>query len=286
MKLTDITVLVAVDADYLDKFMAVYRTWLRFKPEINQMPMVIMVDDALVGPRDPNATAEDVIGHALETPIGRSLLSIQMARAIRGSLEAGNASRFPPIDVVPWAMPEAETQREKMLTSLVWGAAEHVKTPWYLKIDADAVATRSCEWIKDSWFLPDRTGREPVFITNSWGYTKPATFLDSLDEWAETVPELASGRKLPRTLSDDKTRAYHKRIISWLFFGNTAWTKEVVALLKTKKLPVPSQDTFLHYCAYRMEKHCVTDRMKKLGWDHLGRRRLSRIVSECERLMA
>ncbi len=69
-----------------------------------------------------------------------------------------------------------------MLTGLVF-AAQEVETPWYLKIDTDVVATPCRRWLDPRWFEPDAKGRPCAFIASPWSYTKPAEWIDRLEEW-------------------------------------------------------------------------------------------------------
>jgi hypothetical protein len=243
---------VAVDEGYIEKLSWTYATWMHFKKEMRSMPLVVLFD---------------------EDSLNESSKSFDVFSKHEGGLT-----------LVPWRMDNAESQREKMLSSLVFGIPDVVKTPWYLKIDADTIANSNRKWIDPGWFTKVG-GERPAFVTNSWNYTKPAIWIDQLNEWADKVDQLKNYPDVEYTISDDGKRAYHSRIISWLFFGNTEWTKNVVSLLDEKRMPVPSQDTFLHFCAQRSQHHYVTARMSRNGWGHAGRKKTHWIANECMRLI-
>lgn len=250
----DITIVTGIDIGYIDKLLATYETWKHFKPEVLKMPMRVVYDTATL---------------ALD---GRRMR--RLAKAARRQAD---------FQFVPWEG-EYPSQREKMLTALTFAPTTDVPTPWYLKIDADTVATRTAKWIDDAWF-EEKDGETPAFVTNPWNYTKPASFITRLQDWGDQQPGLKDHPRLQIEYSPDDRRAYHKRIISWLFFGNVAWTREVVGTLPTRNLPVPSQDTFLWYCAARTDRRYVTHKMRRCGWGHMGRTSTSAIADECRSLI-
>jgi hypothetical protein len=261
LKPEDITLLTAIDAGYIDKLLATYETWTHFHPEVTRMPMIVLHD------------AEQLVPHGP-----------RMRRLARMAARAKQAD----FRYVAWDG-EYETQREKMLTGLTFAPELQVQTPWYLKIDADTVATKRCEWIQDEWFEPikyhDTLSLPPAFVTNPWHYTKPAEFLDRLDDWGDDVWAMGDSDRLNIAHEPGARRAYHSRIISWLFFGNTEWTKLITGLLEDRRLPVPSQDTFLWYCAARGGRRYRTLKMRKYGWGHMGRRKNHEIAEKCRNLI-
>lgn len=234
MKLEDITLVLGVDAAHLEELRLVWPTWMRFKPELRSMPCVVFYDAGQVGPDDLTFLNE-----------------------------------HPQVRFVTWDLPHAESQREKMLTGFVHVPAREVRTPWYLKLDTDAIATEEGEWIKPEWFEPDGNGELPVFVAPGWSYSKPRYILDVLDDWADREPAFAGTRRLNAPYSSESLIVRHPRIISWLFFGRTDWTREVAKLCgKDGRMPVASQDTFMFYCAERQGRPYVRMRMTKYGWEH------------------
>jgi len=245
MELGNITLVLGVDALHLEELRHTWPTWMRFKPELLQMPVIVFYDPEEMGPEDGNFLHE-----------------------------------HPNLRWVPWQMPEAQTQREKMITAWVHVPAMEVKTEWYLKLDTDVVATGAGDWIRDEWFQANADGELPVFVSSRWGYSKPAHVVDLLDDWADDVPELAQFPRLNLPREEGATRVRHKRIISWIFFGRTAWTAEVVRWLRPeRRLPHPSQDTFLFYCAERGGRHYVRDRMSDYGWQHARPSKIRELIS-------
>ncbi len=244
--LANLTLLIAVDDNSSKQLALTWDTWLKFRPEIKRIPVVVIHDHRF----DP-----------MNTPLEK-------------------LSQHSNIRFVPWCLPEAESQREQMLTAFVRVAAEEIQTAWYLKLDCDVVAMEESDWIDPAWFAPDDKGRLPAFIASPWGYTKPADALAKLDDWGDSVPELQEHPRLTISYEPGSRLVRHPRIISWCFFGNTQWTKTVAAYAPGR-LPVPSQDTYLFYCAARRNDYFVRAKMSHRGWKHVSRfRRLARTCRE------
>jgi hypothetical protein len=245
-RLPALTLVVAVDDRSIVKLRHTWPTWMRHKPELREMP-VLLIHDASVDPAKEDCAL---------------------------------FREHPCLRFVPWEMPDALDQRERMLTALVKVPAFEVTTPWYLKLDVDVVATRSGAWIEPDWFLPDELGRSPAFISSPWGYTKPANALERLDDWGDTNPHLSSWPRLNLPFEEKAECVAHPRIISWCFFGKTAWTREVVEY-SPHRLPCPSQDTYLFYCAARRGDRMIRTRMSRYGWEHISAS-LRRLKRECQ----
>ncbi len=239
MKLEDITLILGADAAHLEELKLVWPGWMRFKPELRAMPCVVFYDAAQVAPEDMAFMS----GH-------------------------------PQVRFVPWDLPNAHSQREKMLTGFVHVPAREVQTPWYLKLDTDVVATGPGLWLNPEWFAANEAGELPVLIAPGWKYSKPRYVMDVLDDWADGLPAFAGTRRLDLPYTSESSMVRHPRIISWLFFGRTDWTREVAALCGPDgRMPVPSQDTFMSYCAVRMGLHHVRAKMSPFGWKHQRPRR-------------
>jgi len=226
---------LGVDAKHLRELRWVWPTWTRYKPELREMPCVVFYDPAQV--------REDEMSF------------------LRDHLQV----RF-----VAWSLPHARSQREKMLTGFLHVPAREVRTPWYLKLDTDVIATGPGEWIKPEWFDADEQGELPVFIASTWGYSKPRYVMDLLDDWADGVIAFAGTSRLNLPYSSAAPKIRHPRIISWIFFGRTDWTREMTALLGTDgRMPFPSQDSFMFYCAQRLGCRQVREKMSEHCWAHL-----------------
>lgn len=238
--LRELTTVVAVDAEHLHELRIVWPTWVRHRPELLEIPLILICDGDI--PQDEWEQKLEFVVHAKRR-------------------------------LVPWTMPGV-SQREKMLTGLVHVTAEFVETRWYLKLDTDTVAIPANRWLDPEWFLPDEHGRQPVFVASPWRYTKPADAILRLDEWADQTAELRTFPRLNLHPQPHASAVAHSRIISWCFFGNTEWTRKM-AKLSPGRLPVPSQDTFLWYCAARQNQFYRQVRMSRFGWKHRrGKRKL------------
>jgi hypothetical protein len=246
MNLRDITLVLGVDAGHLEELRWAWASWLQFKPEILQMPLLVFYD------------AEQM------TPDQATFLM-----------------RHPAIRWVPWAWTGGRNQREKMITGFVHISATEVTTPWYLKLDTDTMATREGPWLEPAWFNPDSHGRLPVFIASKWPYTKPRYAMDLLDDWGDSIPPLSEHPRLNLPYSSESNVIRHQRIISWFFIGNTEWTRAVYRWLgPEKRLPLPSQDTFLFYCAARQRQHYIRKRIGHYGWAHVRFRKLKHMAQQ------
>lgn len=244
MNFGEITLLLGLDWRHLQELRWTWPTWVRFKPELLQMPAVVFYDAEQIDPARVTFLKE-----------------------------------HPNVRWIPWQLVSARDQREKMITGFVHVPCEHVETQWYLKLDTDAVATGSGPWIKDEWFDADQRGRVPVIISSRWGYTKPRYLLDLLDDWGDRIPRLARFPRLDIPYSSESKSVHHRRIISWIFFARTDWTRQVVSWLSADmRLPHPSQDTFLFYCAKRSRKRIIRERMGKFNWCHTSFSRIKTIV--------
>jgi hypothetical protein len=242
----DCTLVLGLDRAHLEELRWTWPTWMRFKPELREMPAIIFYDATQISPADAPFTSE-----------------------------------HPNVRWLPWHLPGAASQREKMITGFVQVPAREVRTPWYLKLDTDAVATQPGPWIDPAWFAPGGKGRVAVIVSARWGYSKPRDVIDWLDAWGDTVPKLRRFPRLNLPPSSHSCRVYHRRIISWIFFGRTDWTQTAAAWTDAAggRLPWPSQDTYLFYCAKRTRRRIVRERMTRYGWKHTSLGKIRAIVS-------
>lgn len=234
MVLSDITLVLGVDRQHLEELRWTWPTWMIFKPELREMPLLVFYD-------------------ADEVDISRVTF----------------LQDHPNWRATPWTWNGGNNQREKMITGWIHIPAKEVKTQWYLKLDTDAIATGYGQWIQEKWFEANSFGERPVFISSTWSYSKPRYVMDLLDDWADRIPELALYPRLNLAYSSEDRRLVHPRIISWLFFGRTDWTQSLFRYLGAYgKLPHPSQDTVAFYCAKRQRKYFVRERMQNFNWEH------------------
>jgi hypothetical protein len=234
-RLPELTLVTAVDRDCLPKLALTWPTWMQYRPELRTMPVMIIHDESL----DPDSS------------------------------ECKFLCEHPNLRFVRWSMTSAQSQREKMLSAYVMIPARELQTSWYLKLDADVFAKPADEWIKPEWFAPDKQQRVPAYVSSPWGYTKPANAIAVLDEWGDRVPELRQHPRLDLPYDRSASRVVHPRIASWCFYGNTAWTREIAAYV-VDRLPCPSQDTYVFYCATRRRDYTVRVPMSRFGWQHVA----------------
>jgi len=173
------------------------------------------------------------------------------------------------VKIVKWDFPIAgNNQREKMLSGFIYVTAKHVKTPYWVKIDADVELQqrrddRYCPVFFEDWFKYDLVGHK-------WGYTRvkgdpdqTRHWLNVLDDWwIEKNPDASP--LFPPDLPVGE-RVGHPRIASFYCMQSTKFTKEVAALCGGR-LPVPSHDTLMWYVAEQTKRPILRTRMKQLGF--------------------
>lgn len=251
----EFTTVLGVDEGHLNQFKISIPTWARHKPEIFKNPMVIFTDD--LGVRT------EIIGF------------LKTVKPVGGWSET-------PINTVQWPLPWmvhsieekdrfSNLQRYRMLSGFVHVPAQYVKTPYWLKLDLDVVATGCPDWINPQWFE-----NSPAIIGHPWGYTKPPGQMIQLDEWVAESPvkliSLSSQPPLNLAPNPGSDIVRHKRIISWCAFFETEFTRQCSQFAEKScgagMLPVPSQDGFMFYVAKRLGRTVVRANMKSLGWSH------------------
>lgn len=229
------TTIVGIDDHHVKELEMSYKTWKEYRPELFEQPL-LLVCDADISPQEWNRRL-----HFLDHPDQRR---------------------------VQWSLPDA-TQREKMLNGVTLVAGTHVHTPWYFKLDTDSIADAPGDWIQESWFQPNEHGELPAFISHPLNVTKISA-ISRLEEWSKGIPDL--NKFAPFELRNHQRRnfVHHRRIVSWCFWGRTDWTKEVLGYCNGR-LPVPSHDTYLSYCATKRNDFIRRASMKACGWTHKGR---------------
>ena len=241
-----ITLVLGLDAVHLEELRWVWPTWELCKPEIMRMRLIVFYD------------ALQIVPEAVTF-----------------------LNRHPRIRWIPWEMRDARDQREKMLTGYIHVPARYVETPWYLKLDTDAVATGPGEWLKAEWMEPNWKGRHAAFVSSAWSYSKPQFVIELLDDWGDKIRGISRFPRLNLPYSPTSERVRHHRIISWFFLGNTGWTKKAADWLQpTGRMPWPSQDTYLFYCAKRTRRRIIREQMKKYHWAHVKLWKIQGIAEE------
>lgn len=161
--------------------------------------------------------------------------------------------RLPNVKLIDWSMDNVDDHREEMLSAFVFGTAENVKTDYWLKLDADSFAT-------DYSPLYDESYKEYAFCGHRWGYSRP-NHIRQLDEWAKNHWR-SKLKKAPPMIEEGRiegNRFYHnkKRTISFIQLHKTKFTRFCVKLCKDKRLPAPTQDTFMFYVCDRFDPQFI-----------------------------
>lgn len=234
------TLVLGVDQSHLEKMRLVLPTWRRHKPGLFSVPWVVFAEG---------------VSLAELKPLCPENTTFQRWPLPDVSYETGIDDK--------WHRP----QRYKMLAGFVHVPAALVKTPYWLKLDLDTVATGGAGWFEPDWFLT-----KPAIVGQPWGYTKPANQIQLLDAWADQVPPLKNFPKLELNPEKNSNLVRHRRIISWCAFFRTDFTRIAAGLAHDfcgrGLLPVPSQDGYLWYVARRLGLGIERQQMKSRGWEH------------------
>lgn len=243
----ELTLTVAVDKPHLRELRLTAPTWFKHWPELKKNPLLVMADES-------------------ERPEW-------WARQLGEFIDHPNAT------IVPWQqMPDVD-QRTRMISAFVHGVARYCETPWHLKIDTDTACTaRDDRCFPDEWYADD-----VAFVSSRWKYTKPAARHIALVNWAKTVKQFDGKPEAPAQWDGDPAvvKCWHKRIISYLFLGNTSFVREVSEMCREHGPAIPggSHDGLLWYCAVRLGRKWIPARMNRLGWSH-GTKRLEERCQE------
>lgn len=268
----DYTVVVAIDNNHVDQALLSIPTWLKNKPSLIERPWLVIVDIQCNRIAEFSSSLTEVhrrSGSHKASPVHFTFWPNTNGIEFEGDETIG---RF------------GDAQRHKMLSGFVHATAANVKTPYWLKLDLDVLATGEDDWIDKEWFED-----WPAIIAHPWGYTKPPNQMQLLDKWVEdNTNELTMLDRFPRLNlipSPDATSVSHKRIISWCGFFNTAFTKacshDAELTCGPGQLPVPSQDGFMWYYARRTGEKIVRTNMKSRGWKHCANiRDMKRSIEE------
>ncbi len=247
----EITLVLGVDAKTLPQFEVSHRTWKLHQPKLWSWPWVVFFDGTI-----------ETMPMMLATLQEREAFP-RHAHFVAWPHCLGGNSRNP----------KYEHQRERMLSGFPYVAAEFVQTPWWCKLDTDAICHRASDWPRDEWFAPDEFGIAPVTVAPSWHYSKGLGALDRLQEWGDTAGPLAAYPRPELPSLPNQMRVPHKRWCSWNSFYCAEWTRAFVRLLAESgleqgKLPIPSQDGAMWYAAERAGLRVQLVNMKKWHWSN------------------
>jgi len=193
----DFTIVTACTPEYLNQLVWALPTWV-YKPQFQGKPIVIF--------HNYNETDPKELAFVKEL--------------------------FPVWTFVKWVMPKYDNLRELMLSSFILGIKEYVKTPYWVKLDADTFFTNNSD------IFTEEESRDYDLVGHAWGYTKPGWWVD-----------LLNGDPVDKS---KKVHA-HSRINSFCCLHKTEFTNKVAELCGTR-LPVPSHDTVIWHYANKMGK--------------------------------
>jgi|3_EtaG_2_1085321.scaffolds.fasta_scaffold85328_1 hypothetical protein len=252
-------IVLGVDLEHMPHLRRVWPNWQQYKPSLFEHQIIIFYDSSV----DPE-TLRVVVGPDPKLVSWRPMAHYSD-------------------DGTKWTKP----QRQKMLAGFVYTAALNVKSPYWLKLDLDVIASGVDDWIDPDWFEGD-----PAIISHPWGYTKPADQMMELDRW------LIDSRKSMYPEFMEKCSCLnlapipghgmlsHKRIISWCGFFQSEFTRICSMAASVScghgKLPVPSQDGYMWWMAQSQGLPIHRVGMKRRGWIH--RSSLKNMDAELEKL--
>lgn len=226
----DLTLVVAVDKRHNEELKHSLPTWLKHRPALRDARMVLAYD--------------------------RDELKMRDVKWCYG----------PNVDLQPWppANCQYKSQRHKMLSAFVF-LSSLVDTDYWLKIDTDAIAFHCRSLFPDPAWFDDR----PAIVSNPWGYTKPASLLMDTERWALGSKAFDGYEPLRLSPKDGSNIIRHKRIISWVMFTRTDFSRRIAESIETPwVMPVASQDTLFWYCATAWKETIRTVKFKQHGWEH------------------
>lgn len=203
-----LTVVAVVTPEYIERLKVTMPTWVR-KKQIAECPLILFA-------------------HKFD--------DLKVVEFVR--------NHFKDVTIVDWKW-DGATQRENVFSAFVFGTPKYVRTPNWVKIDADAFFISDVDLFEDADFEFD-------LLAQRWGYTKPSSWLTMLDDWAESIelpgkPFLTTAQRYEAELRNSYG---HRRIISYTCLHSMKFINRVSEY--AKQLPVPSHDTFLWYMVNRL----------------------------------
>lgn len=245
----ELTLVVGIDRKTVYQLAASVKTWRAYRPELWEVPWLVFYDW-----EEPNGIRSD-----------------DARRVVTDIIQHDQ------IRLIQWPAPDADhqNQRERMLSGFVYLPSRHVETPWWMKLDTDALALGPSEWLPASWFEPIEDGPPPVIVAPPWHYTKPKEQMSQLDEWADQVTGLALRPRLDLPVNPASNKCKHKRICSWCSYYRTSWSQTAAAYAAEScppdTIPVPSQDGYHWYVAARRGDQILRANQKRRKWTNVSR---------------
>lgn len=216
--------------------------------------------------------------------------------------------------LIKWEWPNAETQREKMLSAFIFGVAQYIETPFHCKLDSETVGYQPGPWYEESWF------DNYDLIASPWGYTKPGVFVERIDYWmnglyrAGLIPqpthiqkpekyyEVWKGPKKPDGTQDRQIRWYVERqyrytgnpdnwrrqkhgsarICSWIKIMRTSVVRDIANALPLGRLSAASEDTTCWRWCHNLNLRILRFKFKRVGWTQHTKRwgQLAKVAME------
>ena len=159
--------------------------------------------------------------------------------------EFARLNRWTNVEQVYYAPPPGAERREAALSAFVFGAAQHVKTAYHMKLDGDSV-------VKGPFVWPDYAKHH--ITADPWGSTRnkgaphlKRHFLNELDSWWQ---KRTGDKPMFDEIPVDQ-RFKHARFRSYCCIVETSCIRELAAMCN-QRLPVPSHDGCLWYVGTRL----------------------------------
>lgn len=212
------------------------------------------------------AKAKANIAKWLATPGLKDQQFIVFVNGFRNAAER-KFLEYPNVKVIRWDYPFKASPRETMLAAFVLGVAEHVRTEYWMKLDADASP-------KQPFFLWPDYSRHTI-VSHKWGYTKMKGDPDAKDHWFNRLDRLGhNSQPFPRLDPKKDFKVNHRpgnklgipmRFGSFAHIERTSFTRRIADVVKQNggRLPIPSQDTLAWYCACVWKEPVKLLNMKK-----------------------
>ena len=105
-----------------------------------------------------------------------------------------------------------QLQLQKILLQLSLVIFQHA-----VKIEPEAIATESTEWLKHAWFDSHNGSGLPDLVAPAWGYAKPANVFEQLDRWGDQLAGISAHPALNIPFDPRQDRVNHPVLATWLY---------------------------------------------------------------------
>jgi len=241
--LPQLTLVVPVNEGEADLLRRSWETWMRFKPWIAELPLVVLHHPAI----DREELKEAIADHT--------------------------NVRFE-------AMPVDVTDLHGWERAKVVEIPRRVEADWFWLLEPAAVATSRRDWLTPNLFALDKKSRPATLIACRWGYTKPGDTYERLNDWADDQPLFGGTSRLEWKPEKNADRVNHEAISSWSCLARREWAVRVAEVAEAGA-PVTEHASFLLYCATRLGERVSRIPMKDHGWDHSFGWRADQVEARC-----